>query len=469
MLIYSLMKANTFSLGGISLIDKVEKDFGLVSGVFEGVTKKAKDFQGRVKLLLYNRLTHGVSIHQILETYPRESFELLGLKDEPSERSLYRTVEQVGKCYPILLERYQDVMVRQGLVDRDQLLDFSSTYFEGEKAALGAYGYSRDHRPDRKQVNFGISTGINDVPSALTIQRGNVQDREHVGMLLNVAERVLEEGSLLIFDAGANSKGNKKRIREMKHHYLTLKPKKVKTYKKYIQSFWREEGLQRFKLKKQKYVCVKKQEGEEFLYIFFSPRLFKDQVRKKWKKFEKQKEKGDRLVKKARRHKPVERYPSEKGWVELYPRLQAALKELDNPYITGIEGFFILESSVDAEPEKILRLYRDRDKAEKFVRGLKEGVELRPIRHWSKWAIIGAVFIGFLTAAITNLTVNLRKNSPVKNVKLLKKHLQNLTVTVIYPENAFRLAVVSNISPPIKALFGDFVHRYGDKHLHLRW
>ncbi len=180
------MKANTLFLGGIALLDKVEKDFGLITGIFRGVNKKAKDFEGRVKLLLYNRLTHAVSVRQILETYSEESFELLGIKDEPSERSLYRTIEQVGKCYSLLLERYHDVLIKHGLVDKNQLMDFSSTYFEGDEAALGTFGYSRDRRPDRKQITFGISTGINDVPTALTIQKGNTQDKKHIQLLLNI-------------------------------------------------------------------------------------------------------------------------------------------------------------------------------------------------------------------------------------------------------------------------------------------
>jgi transposase len=40
------------------------------------------------------------------------------------------------------------------------------------------YGHSRNHRPD-KQANFGVSTGINSIPTALTIQKGNVQDKKH--------------------------------------------------------------------------------------------------------------------------------------------------------------------------------------------------------------------------------------------------------------------------------------------------
>ena len=114
--------------------------------------------------------------------------------------------------------------------------------------------------------------------------------------------------------------------------------------------------------------------------------------------------------------------------MELYPYLQLTLGNPENPYITGIEGFFI-KSSLDADEKRILELYKQRDKAEKFIRALKEGNELRPVRHWSKYAILGAIFVCFLATSIYNLTVKILKNNPVKNLKLLKnqKFLQNLT------------------------------------------
>ena len=107
--------------------------------------------------------------------------------------------------------------------------------------------------------------------------------------------------------------------------------------------------------------------------------------------------------------------------------------------------------------------------AEKFIRCMKEGGELRPIRHWNKDAINGALFICFLASAIINLTEKLCKNPDVKNFKLLKRYLGNLTLAVIYPDNGFRIKVVSNLSPPIRAILGDFPLRYGDKSLNLRW
>ena len=53
--------------------------------------------------------------------------------------------------------------------------------------------------------------------------------------MLRTAEAVLEEGSLLITDCGANSKGNKELIRGKRFHYLTFKGKKVGPYKEAYQ------------------------------------------------------------------------------------------------------------------------------------------------------------------------------------------------------------------------------------------
>ena len=142
---------------------------------------------------------------------------------------------------------------------------------------------------------------------------------------------------------------------------------------------------------------------------------------------------------------------------------------MKNQFITGLEGFFILESSVDTESENMLLLYKDRDKAEKLIRDIKEGTELRPIRHWSKKAIIGYMTIVFLTNCLLSLTHFLSKNSLVKNVKLLKKYLNNLTLTFVYPPKGFRFSILSNISEEILSILGDFVYRYEDKSLKLRW
>ena len=464
------MKNNvTIPIGSISLIDKIESDYGLISGIFGKTGGKTRNFIGAAKLLLCNRIDGAVSIHQILPMSSVERFALLGIKGSISERSLYRDLQKIGREFPILIERYQNIIGRYGLVDGVQISDFSSSYFEGKSAEFAEHGYSRDHRPDKKQVTWGISTGINGIPTALTIQRGNVQDKTHMREMLRVCTKILDKGSLLMFDCGANTPKVKDTIVENGLNYLTLKPKKVGTYKNLIKDFDKE--CARFYCNEVEYLCTQKPSKRpgEFLCIYFSRKLCEDQLHKKESKFKRRMAKGDELIKKAKRHKAVQMFPSKEGWIGLYPEIQHSLVDIHNPYITNIEGFFILESSLDTEPQKILELYKQRDVAEKFIRGMKEGGEIRPIRHWNKYAIIGALFICFLATAMINLTLNSCKNPDVKNFKLLKKYLGNLTLTVIYPQNAFRIRVVSNLSPPIHSVLGDFPLKYGDKNINLRW
>jgi len=450
------------------MIHQIENRYGLFQGLFSDIGIKTKQFIPLVKLLVGNKLTHAVSIRQIPETYPLEFSRQLGMNEPLAERTLYRTLERIGKNFPVFLERYHQLLKKHNLIDHEQIIDFSSSYLEGgEKSELASYGYSRDKRPDKLQINFGIATGINGIPTAITIQKGNIQDKKHMREMFRLVSAILPNGSLLIFDTGANTEENKQKIRNKEFHFLTLKAKRVESYQKYLK-FFQQHGkdVVEIVVNDRQYFCVKKKEEDGSVsYIFFSPELYDEQMQIKEEKFERKKQQGNKLLKK-RKH-PV--LPSDEGWVQLIPCLQRTLQDIENPYINGLEGFFILESSVDTEPEKILRLYKQRDVAEKFIRALKEGLELRPIRHWNKHCVIGIFFISFLANMLINLTQLLRKISPRKNVKLLRKHLQNLTLTVVYPENRFKFTILSNVTPEIQGLFGDFVWRYEDKSLNLRW
>ena len=136
---------------------------------------------------------------------------------------------------------------------------------------------------------------------------------------------------------------------------------------------------------------------------------------------------------------------------------------MDNPNINGLEGFFILESSLDVDPFKILSLYKDKDKAEKLFRSIKEGTELRPMRHWSKNAIIGYITVIFLTNFLVNLTLLRAKNPIVKNLKLLKKYLSKLTVAIIFDKNNQKQEFLTNICPEIRSIFEDFIEKHSKK------
>jgi transposase len=335
-------------------------------------------------------------------------------------------------------------------------------------APMGEIGYSHEGKRGKKLIKFGASTGINGIPTALTIQKGNVQDKKHFRFMLKTAKAVLEPESLLIFDCGANTKKNKKLVRKNGHHYLTLKAKKVGPYKKLISTFEAGEKHE-FELNGVKYQCVKTKRGEESIYIFFSEKTKQEQLMKKQKKFIKELKMNRIKLKKTKAGKKLGELICDEGIIIIKGSLQKILDEVQNPYVNGIEGYFALESSVDTNPRLILALYKDRDKAEKLIRNIKEGTEIHPIRHWSDDAIIGYVFLIFLTNFFVNLTLLRTQNPLVKNLKLLKKYLMKLTLTIVYPTTGFKFHILSNISKEIRSIFGNYIDKYQDKSLKLRW
>ncbi len=183
---------------------------------------------------------------------------------------------------------------------------------------------------------------------------------------------------------------------------------------------------------------------------------------KKARRLERDLKEGKILTKKVDQRKDHGQYIAPDGWIIARGHLQKIVGEIPNPCVTGLEGFFVLESSVDDVPEKILTACKNRDQAEKFIRDLKEGAEMRPVRQWSKYAVIGYVLIVFLTKVLVSLTQLFCENPVVKNLKVLKKYFTNLTLTIVYPSFGYPIKIISNFSQELHPILGDFVRRYGN-------
>ncbi len=102
--------------------------------------------------------------------------------------------------------------------------DLTSTYFEGQALAnpKAKRGYSRDHRPDCKQVVVGLVIGREGFPLAHEIFAGNVQDRKTLGTMLDrLKTRVgLAPGATVVVDRGMAYADNLQEIRDRQLHYV---------------------------------------------------------------------------------------------------------------------------------------------------------------------------------------------------------------------------------------------------------
>jgi transposase len=104
------------------------------------------------------------------------------------------------------------------------LYDLTSTYFEGKAALIpkAKRGYSRDHRPDCKQLVVGLVIGREGFPRAHEIFEGNTQDRKTLASMLDLLEKRvgLPAGSTVVVDRGMAYAENIAELRRRKLHYL---------------------------------------------------------------------------------------------------------------------------------------------------------------------------------------------------------------------------------------------------------
>src|SRR6516162_1348090 len=104
------------------------------------------------------------------------------------------------------------------------LYDLTSTYFEGQAEAnpQAKRGYSRDKRPDCKQVVVGLVLDREGFPKAHEVWDGNLQDRCSLKTMLDALEKRLgkKPGATVIVDRGMAYDENLEEIRKHGLHYL---------------------------------------------------------------------------------------------------------------------------------------------------------------------------------------------------------------------------------------------------------
>jgi transposase len=78
-------------------------------------------------------------------------------------------------------EKIENILAKKHLSNGCTVLyDLSSSYFEGSTCPLAKFGYSRDHRPDRLQVSYGLLCNGEGVPVAIEVVEGNTGDPQTI-------------------------------------------------------------------------------------------------------------------------------------------------------------------------------------------------------------------------------------------------------------------------------------------------
>ncbi|MDY6865764.1 MAG: transposase [Halobacteriota archaeon] len=140
--------------------------------------------------------------------------------------------------------------------------------------------------PTKKQITLGISElsdPIN-VPINMTVREGNVNDQVHFDDTFAQVKDHLREGSMVVFDQGANSKQNLECIEHSNLKYLTAVQINKSDEKTWMENFDKKEA----ELVDEEYGVygLKKKFPSRINYLFFSEHLYELQISSKLRKVE---------------------------------------------------------------------------------------------------------------------------------------------------------------------------------------
>ena len=332
-----------------------------------------------------------------------------------NEDALYRNLD---KLHP------QRVVIEAGLVARERelfqlpesiyLYDLTSTYFEGQclRNPKAKRGYSRDKRPDCKQVVVGLVLDGDGFPKAHEVFDGNRVDSTTVEEMLGALEKRtgVRPGATVTVDRGMAYAHNLEKITQRGYHYLVAAPQEERS--QHQAGFEQEEGWEeivrqpspRNPFQKKTQILIKRcLVGKEVHVLCVSEeRKEKDRAirERQEKRLLADLEKLSRRISKRARKKPLteaEVHQAIGRLRERYPRVGRYYDILYAPECDGLNwqaqaqkkrkaerldgGYLLKTDRQDLRQEEIWRTYILLTRVESAFRAMKSPLMERPIFH----------------------------------------------------------------------------------------
>ena len=390
--------------------------------------------------------------------YERSSLtDLLGIPGEKiNDDRLYRALDNL---LPRKREIEKHLKTRLGELfnlEYDLLLyDMTSTYFEGQSLSneQACMGYSRDHRPDCKQVCIALVVSKEGLPLGYEVFAGN---RADVTTVEDIVEKIEGQygalGRIWVMDRGMVSEKNLEFLREGSRRYIVGTPRShLKRFEQeLLKADWQQvrEGLE-VKL------CPSPDGEESFILCRSADRAVKEKAIHE--RFEKRIEKGlEKIAESCRKRKQKAGSVERRVGKLLGANSRAAglfrveVVERDNGGVDMVwekveewrgwaelsEGCYLLRSNVtDWDAEELWRAYIQLTDAEAAFRIQKGDLRIRPIWHQKEERLQAHILVCFLAYALWKMLGQMCKRAGLGNEprKVLDEIAQIKAVDVVMP------------------------------------
>jgi transposase len=382
-------------------------------------TKVGFDVAQMVKVMVLNRISDPLSKLGIMRWLPTVYIPELRT-EEVEYHQLLRAMDYLISIKEQIERDLYNELVTLFSPDVDLVFyDLTSSYFEGEGPELAQYGYSRDSRPDRKQIVLALVLTREGLPIYHEVLPGNTAD---VTTLCETTEvlrsRFHIRKTVFVCDRGLISETNLERLDEIGFPYIiSMRPRNNQEaqalYQKTLFGFESDSSLNGLLIKETQKgalryiqchnpeVAREKKKSRERRYT---------QIQAEIRKLQRRFHKGEltehdlyHRVSQVLEDKRMAAYfdpKIEEGRLILYIRPEIWERE------TYLDGKFFLKTNLsraELPTPEVIRSYKELQEVERAFRELKDFLKIRPIFHYTDSRVRAHVFICVLAYLLEKL------------------------------------------------------------------
>ena len=442
---------------GLQMLEKLE----LTSFLEQTIAHGREDIEWSIMglaLVLWRLCEPSSELHMVEHLYERSPLgDLLGIPDDKmNDNRLYRSLDNLLPHKSALEKHLKGRLGELFQLEYDLLLyDVTSVYFEGEAADNGQAqrGYSRDHRPDCKQVCIALVVSGEGMPLGYEVFDGNRHDATTVeDIVTKIESQYGRDGRIWVMDRGMLSEDNLEFLESQKRRYIIGTPKsQLKHFERELLSGDWEKIRDGLEVKS----CASPEGEETFVLCRSAARAEKEKAIHD--RFEKRIEKGlEKLIKSCQKRKQktgsierrvgriLEANSRAAGLFKVEVRdgkdgrAEIAWQKVETwrQWAELSEGCYMLRTNItDWKAAELWEAYIQLTQAETAFRIQKSDLKIRPVWHQKEDRVKAHILVCFLAYVLWKMLGQMCKRAGLGNEprKVFDEIAQIKVVDVMMP------------------------------------
>ena len=396
------------------------------------------DIYGVIKALIINRLVNPSSDLATYDWILNDYCEHMDVQ----ECHLYRALDYlIEKKVSIQQNLFLALQKTLNLNTKIVHYDLTSSYFEGSHCAIALFGYSRDHRRDRRQIVIGLVM-CDGIPIYHEVFEGNTIDKStladmvtHIKVTLGITQ------TIIVADRGLITEDNLITLEDANYFYILGVQRRKNNFaesqliKELISEenqFAQEIHVETVERNETAYtrryiLCLDKNTRKERLEVL---KLLKTtlegtliELQTKYQQSLEPSHKGKRPTRDNLMSQATKILGKNKRLFNVWfdEGLEFSLKIKEYTYEEQIAGKFLLVTNTNLPAKEVMMAYKEQQVVENAFDEIKNFLNIRPIGHYQERRVKAHTFVCVLSFLVECIIERFSSESARKTIRKLQR------------------------------------------------